>query len=304
MLLNEAIKKFINRSELERAEGTIKQYEQSLKRFCIYLHNPIITNISEENVVDFFKLLQLLGYRANSFIPIQQSLIKFFRYWRKKGVYVLDYELIPRSQREYKMPVVATEEDYQKVLNSIPKRNPTLLDIRNRSILTFLEATGIRNSELCDLNLKDLDIKNRSAIIKTKKSKGIKPFREVYWIGNNEADNSLKIWLAEREKFAARIPFKDYEAVFVGVRGWQSGKRLLNTAVDIILRKLSRQARLTHTLRPHSLRHKFGHDLNNNGANAFVIKDLLGHAMVESTKIYTIMNNDETRKAYKKFKLK
>ncbi|MCP6719752.1 MAG: tyrosine-type recombinase/integrase [Patescibacteria group bacterium] len=312
MKFSDAIEKFINRSDLERAEGTVKAYEQDLKRFCVFTHNPIITEITEENVVAYFRLLIELKYKKNAFIPIQQSLINFFRYWRRKGLYVLDHELIPRTKKEFRMPDVATEEDYRKMLAAIPQDTNQAFHIRNRAMVMFLEATGCRNGEMCSLNIGDsnssqikknyLDLRNQKALIETEKNRGSRPIREIYWKDSKETHEALLKWIARRSEMKKHIVFKDPDALFVGCMGWQVGKRLMNSAVCIALRKISRSAGLTYNFHPHMLRHKFGHDLNREGANAFTIAGLLGHVLVESSKIYTEMDNKERQEAYVKYK--
>lgn len=303
MRFSESIKKFIERSDLDGANGTVKAYEYDLKQFCIYVHNLPITEVKEEHVVGYMRLLTELKYQNNTLIPKRQALVNFFKYWQKKGYFVLDHDLIPKVKREFKMPDVATEEDYRKVLAAIPKNTNDAVHIRNRAILSLLEATGCRNGELCSINIDEPDLQNRKVLIKTEKNKGSKPFREVFWVGNDEAQEALLAWIKKRSEMQKVIVFRDPDALFVGVRGWQTGKRLTNSAICIALRKISRRAGLSYNFHPHMLRHKYGHDLNNSGANGFVISDLMGHSKVDSTRIYTVMNDQEAREAYIKYKM-
>jgi integrase/recombinase XerC len=264
----------------------------------------MITEVSESDVIAYMRMLIELNFKNNSLIPKRQAVINFFRYWRRKGYAVMDHELVPGVRREFRMPDVATEEDFRTVINSIPTGTNDALHIRNRAILLFLEATGCRNGEMCALDVDDLDFANRKVMISTEKNRGSKPFREVFWVGNDETQKALQNWLRKRSEMQKHIPFKDPEAMFVGGRGWQTGKRLTTGAVCIAMRKLSRRAGLPFTLHPHMLRHKFGHDLNNQGANGFTISDLMGHSAVNSTQIYTVMNNREARDAYTRYKSK
>ncbi len=109
------------------------------------------------------------------------------------------------------------------------------------------------------------------------------------------------MWLEVRKNINKKIVFKEKDALFVGIRGWQTGRRITNSAVAIMLRKLSRKADI-ETLNAHSLRHRRGHELNETGANNSTISGVLGHSSLASSYVYTQMNSSELKNAATKFR--
>lgn len=271
-----------------------------LKRLCLHLHNPIITQITDRDIVHYFRDLQELGWKKNSMTVKVQAFKKFFRYMRRRGYPVVDPELIPSISREFKMPKIASIEDIRKVIDILPRDSEIGIVARNRAMIQFLTDTGVRNSEMASVDLTDIT-PEMSCLIKTRKAqKGIKPLRKVFW--SKETHYDILHWLKLRKKLNKRNRFKSPEAVFVGTRGRMTGTRLTNSGVCIALRKVSKKAGLERSLNPHSLRHKFGRDLSKNGANNSIISSLLGHVSMNSSYIYTMLEGKDLEETYLRYK--
>jgi len=195
------------------------------------------------------------------------------------------------------MPKVATEDEVDKVLNAIPTNKP-FFHTRDQAIIRMLWDTGARVGELASLNADDLDLKEMCAVIRTEKSRGLKPFREIYW---TETTNFwLTEWLEIRQKMVDENVCENPEALWIGrVHNWY-GKRLTTGAFGIILRQNCKRAKV-RILNPHSFRHRMGHHLSEQGANNSVISSVLGHSNLSSSYIYTELNNKERRGAYNKY---
>jgi site-specific recombinase XerD len=120
--------------------------------------------------MEYLNLMKEIGWAHNSFISKCMALKKFFEFCNLRGWRVLNENLIPIPQKEYKIPRVATPEEYKKLLNIIPK-NTDPRNVRNEAIIRLLWDTGARNGEILALDMDDLDLVNNKALIKTEKEK-------------------------------------------------------------------------------------------------------------------------------------
>ncbi len=301
MLFKEAINKFVGWKQINSSKGTLKGYELDLRSFCLYMRNPDIESVQLEDVTGYFNLMAELGWKWNGFLTKSVALRKMFQFYARQGHKVLDYELIPIPRREYKPARVATEEEYGKLLDVIPERSNDPRHIRNLALVNMLWDTGARVGELVSLNMNDVDLEGMKGIVKTEKSRGMKPFRQIFW--SKDTSQNLNRWIEKREELFQRTEFQDPEALFVGACRWQLGKRLTNGAVSIFLRRYSSKAEIT-TLNAHSFRHHLGHEMAKKGANNSIISNILGHSALTSSYIYTMMNDKELEGEYRKLILR
>jgi site-specific recombinase XerD len=282
---------------------SVSGYDLDLRQFCLYMRNPHIENISEKDIVNYMTEMFALGWKANA-VRIKATILKnIFKFALLRGMRVIPPELIPMPPREYHIPRVASDEEIKKVLEFCPAGTGKSIPARNRCIINFLRSTGCRNSELCSLNISQLmeHFDEKRVVIKTAKSKGVRPIRELFW--DEETHKDLKEWLKVRAKLEKKVGiFLDKDALFVGIRGWQTGKRVTNYSVALFLRKLSKQANLDSNLNPHSFRHHRGHELNDLGANNSIISSVLGHSSLASSYVYTQMKSHELKTAAQKFR--
>lgn len=297
MKFNEVLNEFIKWKQVGSTKATMKGYELDLRQFCLYLRNPKIDKIKLKDIVDYFNMMEELGWKHNGFLTKSIAMRKFFEYCSHQRYNVLEWQLIPVPKRDYKPPRVVSEEEYKKLLRIIPRNNDPR-HIRNLAIVRMLWDTGVRVGELVSLDLDNIDLNKKTSILKTEKSRNKDPFRQIFWSG--EANKSLKKWIRKREELADRTEFENPEALFVGACRWQLGKRLTNSAVGIMLRHYSSRAEIPN-VNAHSFRHRFGVELAKKGANNSIISNLLGHASLTSSYQYTRLFGKDLEKAYKEF---
>jgi len=151
MRLSQAINNFRDHLSVERSDATTKGYYGDLMRFCLYMHDPLITQVHAEHVTAYLKESLALGWKRNSLVATSMALRKFFEYWKRKNYSVLDYQQLPVIQREGVEPRVATEDVFRKVLEQCT--GTSIYEVRNRAILLLLADTGMRNGELCSMNI-------------------------------------------------------------------------------------------------------------------------------------------------------
>lgn len=241
-----------------------------------------------------------MGWDQNSFVGKCMALRKFFEFYRLQGYAVINEELIPIMQPEHKLPRVATPANYKKLVASIPRNNDPR-HIRNLAIINMLWDTGARNGEIMALNVADLDMDRRRAVIRTEKAKSRRPFREIFWTADTHG-NILR-WLKKRDELGKKMEFQDPTALFLSISGSQhetAGRRFTLRGVGEMLRRYSAKAQVPY-MNAHSFRHRVGHHIIKSGGSSADVMNILGHSSVQSTTIYTMMTDVELEKRYRFF---
>jgi integrase/recombinase XerC len=169
----------------------------------------------------------------------------------------------------------------------------TDLGKRDRAILEMLYGTGVRVSELVKLDLRDADLRNRMVKVKGKRRKErIVPFGEP-------ALHALLGWFTVRQNFLNNAPAaeRDDEAVFLNYQGTRITTRSVGRMVDKYIKIC---AGIHRDISPHSLRHSFATHLLDSGADLRDIQELLGHARLSTTQIYTHVSMEKLIEVYDK----
>jgi site-specific recombinase XerD len=310
MLLSEAIKIYMDHLMAEqRSSATIKGYHRHLMLFCLYSRNPLIQLITSDQIDLYFKERSQLGWKRNSMVAPAMALRKFFEYWKRKGYPVLDYQMLPIVHKENVEPRVASQESLEKVLAQCPDND--LYGIRNRAIILLLTDTGMRVGEMCTMNT-DIDqkcevieengVKQYSYVIRSEKRRGAQnSHRRVFWY--EDTHTALVKWQAARAEYVRLIPPRDPDALFISTQNshGKTGSRMTNFSVGLVLRNLSAKAGIP-SLNAHSMRHKFGNDAADAGANNSNISDLMGHASLSSSFVYTHLRGKQLGDAHRKVK--
>lgn len=301
MYFKDAIDQFSDWRKFKVKRQTVKGYDQTLRQFCLYLRNPQIEDITIHHVMDFLNGMKEIGWDTNSFVGKCMALRKFFEFYRLQGYPVLDENLIPIPAKEHKLPRVANEGNYRQLVASIPRDTNDGRHIRNLVLINMLWDTGARNGELLSLDIADLDMERRRAVINTEKSKGRRPFREIFWTADTHGN--LLQWIKKREQLQKRMKFEEPDALFVSIcSGPQetAGRRFSIKGVGEMLRRYSNKAKLPY-MNAHSFRHRMGHHIIKSGGSSADVMNILGHSSVQSSTIYTMMTDRELEKRYRGF---
>lgn len=323
MRFSEAIKQHEEALGIEVAKGTIRGYSYDLRQVALFLRDPEIEEVELRDIIQMFRLMMILEWKQNSFTPKAAALKKFFKFWKRQGLNVIDPELIPRPKREFNPPKVAKQDDLQKLIDHVRAKTEAKLtrpkdkagrwrDIRNLALILMLRDTGARIGELLSLNLKQILEAERlnpedviggeevwGAILKTEKSRGIRPYRQVFW--KRETNEALNNWLKARQELTERWKndFMHKEALFIGTSRYQHGKRLEPSSASIILRKYCKEIEIP-TINAHSLRHLFCHNIvKHQHGSAADVMNLAGHATLASSTPYTAMFGRELGERYR-----
>lgn len=259
-------------SEKGLSENTLKAYEKDLNKFFAWGDFKSPSVVSEDHLISYLSYLREEGYKPSSIVRATVTLRVFFRFLKKSIDSVFEgmkvWQLIPEvlSETEMKQLLMACE------------------NLRDRAIVEMLYATGIRVSELCDLNL--LDVGDRDVRVVGKGSK-----ERIVPIAPRSID-VIDAYLISRPDMK-----KDQVPLFVS----KKGKRLDRTAVWRIVREVARRAGIKANIGPHTLRHSYATHLLENGADLRVIQELLGHADVGTTERYTHISKNRVRSSFDQF---
>jgi site-specific recombinase XerD len=303
MLFKDAIDEFTNWRTFKINGTTTRGNDKDLRLFSVFLRNPHIEDITLNDVMEYLNLMKEMGWAHNSFVSKCMAYKKFFEFCNLRGWKVLNENLIPIPQKEYKIPRVATKEEYKKLLDVIPK-NTDPRNVRNEAIIRLLWDTGARNGEILNLDMEDLDLVNNKALIKTEKAKTRRPLREIFW--TKETSEAINKWIERRERFKRGNVLRDPNALFISIHNSGANKtrgyRFKPSGVCEMLRGYSNKAGLEKALNAHSMRHYMGRNIIEKGGSNSDVTNILGHSCIESSMIYTMMYGKQAEKRYRKFR--
>jgi len=168
----------------------------------------------------------------------------------------------------------------------------TLLGKRDRAILELLYATGCRVSEIAGMNLEDIDFRNETIRVRGKGSK------ERFVPFGSKAKEALAGYLEARGALLAEAPEHKREAKAVLLN--YQGTRITTRSIGRLIEKYVKECALAHDISPHSFRHSVATHLLSAGADLRVIQELLGHARLSTTQIYTHVSIEQLMQVYDK----
>lgn len=291
--MEDNLKDFIHYLVVEKglAKNTIVSYERDLKSYLKYLKNveslETLQKVERTIIVQFLKFLKEQGKSAKTMARHIASIRAFHQFLlREKAVDHDPSVHIESPQLERALPKVLNMQEVETLLDS-PKCHDHY-GIRDKAMLELLYATGIRVSELIGLNTSDIHLTMGFVRCIGKGNK-----ERIIPIGRT-ATNVLELYLQEgRSNFVSK-KYRD-EALFLN----HHGKRLTRQGFWKILKKLAKEAGIEKDLTPHTLRHSFATHLLENGADLRAVQEMLGHADISTTQIYTHVSKTRLKDVYK-----
>ena len=297
MMLNDHLTQFFQHLKYERnlSPHTLRNYLSDLEQFKLHLfrvEKRVDIPVSEIDRLTIREWMASLhgDHKKTSVARKLASLRTFFQFLVREGKLESNpAKQVATPKIERKLPNHLSMEDAVRFVET-PDIN-TDLGRRDRAILEFLYATGIRVGELVNIDLKDIDFRERNVRVTGKRKKQrIVPFGEP-------ALQSLMLYLQEaRGNFLAECPeaARDLNAVFLHRRGG----RLTTRSVGRMIDKYIKLCADIHDISPHSLRHTFATHLLDSGADLRDIQELLGHARLSTTQIYTQVSMEKMIEVY------
>ena len=300
-MLEEYLNQFLQHLRYERnvSPHTLRNYSSDLEQFHAAVAPPQADGTRRQIPVKDVDHLTIREWMANlhgdnkkktSIARKLASLRTFFQFLVREGVLENNpAKLVATPRVERKLPDTLSMEDAVRFIETPDLE--TDLGKRDRAILEFLYATGMRVGELVGLNLKDIDFREKLVRVTGKRNKQrILPFGEP-------ALQALMYYLNEtRPIFLNNCPpaERDEQAVFLNYQGTRITTRSVGRMVD----KYIKHCADIHDISPHSLRHSFATHLLDSGADLRDIQELLGHARLSTTQIYTQVSMEKLIEVY------
>lgn len=276
-----------------KSENTIKSYQLDLTKFIDFLEvqNIIeITEVTQQTIQLFLASLRQAGYASSTTSRMISSLKQFFIYLMKEGIIKQNpLTLIQGPKKVQRLPKVLTMKEVEALIQS--PDTSTLWGLRDRTILEVMYATGLRVTELTQLSLEELHLD--LGFIQTV-GKGDK--ERLVPLGE-EAEYWLKQYLNLVRPSFANKGNAPTDSVFLTERG----KPFTRQGIWKNLKKYVALANVDHDVSPHMLRHSFATHLLENGADLRMVQELLGHADISTTQIYTHISKQRLQKVYRQY---
>ena len=259
--------------------NTVDSYISDLKKLSRYLQDD---EISQQSIENYFLDISDFNYSTSTKKRFYSSIRNFLKYLDEEEniLQIKLSELRLKSIR--KLPEVLSVEDIEKMINAY--KHDDFLNSRNKTIIDVLYSTGCRVSELCNINLSDLDLVDNSLKLKGKGSK-----QRIVPIGSELKLNLLK-YLKIRENFVN----SKGEPLFLT----KSRNSLDRTAVFRIIKNTALKASLDTNIHPHTLRHSAATHMLEGGCDLRTVQEFLGHSSVSTTQIYTKVTKEFLEEAF------
>ena len=261
------------------SQNTVDSYKSDLTKLSNYLQNQ---DLSKTNIDNFFIDMSDFNYSSSTKKRMHSSIKNFLKYINENE----DYESIDISdiklKSSKKLPEVLSITDIENMINFY--NHETYLDSRNRTVIDVLYSTGCRVSELCDINISDIDLDEKYLKLKGKGSK-----QRIVPIGSMLYKNLLQ-YLNIRETFLQNRG----EPLFLS----KSKNKLDRTAVFRIIKKTAKNISLQTDVHPHTLRHSAATHMLEGGCDLRTVQEFLGHSSVSTTQIYTKVTKEFLEEAF------
>lgn len=280
------------RHERGASEHTLLAYGSDLNEFiCVLEKNELRLRGSRDDIAVIRRYIRAIGAAGENGESLKSTSVgrklavvrSFLKYLVARGIYSYNAARHIRTpKKEKRLPDVTSERTIAKVLG---QEVTTPEEIRNKAVVELLYSSGLRRSELCGINLSDIDLQKRVVRVTGKGNK-----QRIVPIGD-EAVNSLEKYRTERSRWNV---IADRDALFL----LRSGKRITPRMIHYIVQKMFVGTSDTDAPHPHMLRHSFATHLLDRGAEIRAVQEMLGHSSLATTQQYTHLTIDRLKQVY------
>ncbi|MRX70584.1 tyrosine recombinase XerC [Bacillus lacus] len=292
----ENVKNFLNlfveylQIEKNYSQYTIVNYVRDIEDLLAFMTEEGITEISEVTYQDtrlFLTGLHTKNYSRKYISRKISSLRSFFKFLvREKYTEENPFALASLPKKEQRIPSFFYESDIDALFSASDTSTPA--GKRNQALLEVLYATGIRVSECCQLKISDVDLSTDILLVTGKGNK------QRYVPFGSYANAALQEYLSAGRAELEKKSSARNEFLFLNAKGTPLTER----GVRYILDKMITQTSTIFHIHPHMFRHTFATHLLNEGADLRSVQELLGHAHLSSTQVYTHVSKEQLRKTY------
>ena len=273
------------------SEHTLSAYCSDIVSFILWLNDFSCTDVDFNKLREYLHFIQRFDYKKTTIARKTASIRTFYKYlFRERFVDNNPAVSLSAPKRPKSLPKFLTTNEIEKILNNVKIETPA--GFRNRVILELLWATGMRVSELSNLNFGDLNLEENEIRVFGKGAK-----ERIVLVSDR-----AKQYLSQYIKTARNLLAPGYEIgevnenspLFINSTGYRLQNKTIRKAINEVVEKIELPKKVT----PHVFRHSFATHLIENGADLRVVQELLGHAGISNTQIYTHISMKHMQEVY------
>lgn len=269
------------------SDSTINTYKYNLDLYINYFKNNNVNNITYNDISGYLKSLYEKPLDVSSVANNISTLKSFYKFLMLfKGITASPFENVVVPKLKKQLPKTLSYDEVSSLLDIDIK---TYYDYRNKAMLELMYSSGLRVSELINVNIHDINFENNSIRVFGKGSK------ERIIPVSDYAISAIKNYLENARSWLTKGKINDY--LFLN----NHGDKLTRQACFKIFQKLARLKNIKTEFSPHTLRHSFATHLLENGADLRSIQELLGHSSISTTQIYTYVSKTMIDKNYHRY---
>lgn len=276
--MQDQIDKYLEWKGLHR-DWAANRYEVWLKRFKQYIAKPSLEDVDEDDLISFSKHMKDLvksgKYKHKSYEYCMTIIKNFLNFWHMRDHTIVSPKIIvvPSTRADSHNPL--KKEDYKRIIEYIPLNN--FRDVQKSLVVRMLWDTACRVSEVLSIDLHEMDLETRSAVIENRKRKDK---RRIFW---SEETHMILItkYLPMRRELARS------QALFIGLlTNGTVTERLTTRSAQRYIKGLQSKLKIPYDISPHSFRHGKAHYMMDSGATVATISNILGHKSPGSSFTY------------------
>ena len=286
---------FLNHLQIERglAANSIAAYRRDLSKFAIFLGSKPLADVVPETITEFETTLREANLSVASINRVDSTLRSFFKHLQQEYGYADPTLEISPKKSARRLPKALTIAQIVSMIDAA-LRDGQPITVRDQAMMELLYSSGARVSELIGINMNDLStIETDDGVITTLKLRGKGSKERIVPLGSFAAKAIENYLVRVRPDLAAKSS-KTTSALFLNSRGSRISRQ---SAWQMVL-DAAEAAGVTEHVSPHVFRHSYATHLLDGGADIRVVQELLGHASVTTTQIYTLITIDKVRESY------
>ena len=290
-----AASSFLNHLQIERglAANSIAAYRRDLAKFGVFLKSKPLTEVDPETITEFESSLREAKLSVASINRVDSTLRSFFKHLQQEYGYADPTLEIAPKKSSRRLPKALTIAQIVSMIEAAYRQGQPIT-IRDQAMLELLYSSGSRVSELIGINLNDLSsVETDEGIITTLKLRGKVSKERIVPLGSF-ASKAIENYVTRVRPDLAAKSSKTTSALFLNSRGSRISRQ---SAWQMVL-DAAEAAGVTEHVSPHVFRHSYATHLLDGGADIRVVQELLGHASVTTTQIYTLITIDKVRESY------
>ena len=290
-----AVSSFLNHLTIERglSSNTVQAYRRDLFKFSQFLKGKPVEEIDSEVIAAFQIELKKTGLSPNSINRMDSTLRSYFKYLNTEFHVLNPTTDMQGSRVARRLPKALSVQTIMSIINAAYRESDPI-SLRDQCMIELLYSSGARVSELIGINLNDLSVVSTDdGEITTLKLRGKGSKERIVPLGKF-ATKAIDDYLVRLRPTLSAKNSKTNAALFLNAQG---GRISRQSAWNIVI-TATKDAGVTERVSPHVFRHSYATHLLDGGADIRVVQELLGHASVTTTQIYTLITIDKVRESY------